>query len=72
MSRRANAWDNAPMKSFFKSLEVGQTSRRRYERRAQARVDAVDWIEGFYNRQRIHSPIAYRTPSDYKAMRQVA
>jgi putative transposase len=66
MSRRANAWDNAPMESFFKTLKVEQTSRCRYETRAQARLDVVDWIEGFYNRQRIHSSIGYRTPCDYE------
>ena len=72
MSRRANAWDNAPMESFFKTLKVEQTSRCRYEKRAQARLDVVDWIEGFYNRQRIHSSIGYRTPCDYEAMQEAA
>jgi transposase InsO family protein len=38
----------------------------------QARLDVVDWIEGFYNRQRLHSSIGYRTPSDYEAMLQAA
>nr|WP_318182960.1 IS3 family transposase [Pandoraea sputorum] len=32
----------------------------------------MDWIEGFYNRQRIHSSIGYRTPCDYETMLQVA
>jgi putative transposase len=72
MSRRANAWDNAPMESFFKTLKVEQTSRCRYETRAQARLDVVDWIEGFYNRQRIHSSIGYRTPCGYEAMQKAA
>ena len=72
MSRRANAWDNAPMESFFKTLKVEQTSRCRYETRAQARLDVVDWIEGFYNRERIHSSIGYRTPCDYEAMQKAA
>lgn len=72
MSRRANAWDNAPMESFFKTLKVEQTSRCRYETRAQARLDVMDWIEGFYNRQRIHSSIGYRTPCDYEDMQQAA
>jgi transposase InsO family protein len=72
MSRRANAWDNAPMESFFKTLKVEQTSRCRYETRAQARLDVVDWIEGFYNRQRIHSSIGYRTPCDYETAQKAA
>jgi transposase InsO family protein len=72
MSRRANAWDNAPMESFFKTLKVEQTSRCHYKTRTQARLNVVDGIEGFYNRQRLPSSIGYRTPSDDEAMRQVA
>ena len=64
MSRRANCWDNAPMESFFKTLKVERLHRIRYPSRAQARLDIVDWIEGFYNRKRLHSAIGYMTPID--------
>lgn len=67
MSRRANCWDNAPMESFFKTLKVERTHLLRYHTRAQARLDIVDWIEGFYNRRRMHSSIAYKTPVDVEA-----
>ena len=60
------------MESFFKMLKVEQTSRRRYETRAQARPDVVDWAEGFYNRQRMHSSIGYRTRGDYETAHQAA
>ncbi len=62
MSRRANAWDNAVMESFFKTLKVERIYQVRYASRAQARLDIVNWIEGFYNRTRLHSAIGYRTP----------
>jgi len=62
MSRRANAWDNAVMESFFKTLKVERIYQVRYATRAQARLDIVNWIEGFYNRTRLHSAIGYRTP----------
>lgn len=62
MSRRANCWDNAPMESFFKTLKVERVGRQRYETRADARLDIVNWIEGFYNRSRRHSAIGYQTP----------
>jgi putative transposase len=64
MSRRANCWDNSAMESFFKTLKVELVHQQRYETRAQARTDIVSWIEGFYNRQRIHSSIGYETPID--------
>jgi transposase InsO family protein len=63
MSRRANCWDNSPMESFFKTLKVERVYQLRYETRAQARLDIVDWIEGFYNHRRLHSSIGYRTPA---------
>lgn len=64
MSRRGNCWDNAPMESFFKTLKVERLHQRRYESRAQAKLKIVDWIEGFYNRKRLHSSIGYITPND--------
>jgi transposase InsO family protein len=63
MSRRANCWDNAPMESFFKTMKVERIYQLRYETRAQARLDIVDWIEGFYNQRRLHSSIGYQTPA---------
>jgi putative transposase len=62
MSRRANCWDNAAMESFFKTLKVERTHLLRYDTRALAKLDIVDWIEGFYNHKRMHSSIGYKTP----------
>ena len=72
MSRRGNCWDNAPMESFFKTLKVERTHRLRYTSRAQARLDVVDWIEGFYNAKRLHSAINYRSPADFERSLQAA
>ncbi|MBJ9698643.1 IS3 family transposase, partial [Burkholderia cenocepacia] len=67
MSRRANAWDNAPMESFFRTLKVERIYQTHYETRAHARLDIVDWIEGYYNRQRMHTSIDFLAPVDYEA-----
>jgi len=64
MSRRGSCWDNAAMESFFKTLKVERVYQLRYDTRADARLDIVDWIEGFYNRRRMHSSINYQTPVD--------
>ena len=64
MSRRGNCWDNSAMESFFKTLKVELVHQQTYETRAQARTDIVNWIEGFYNRQRIHSSIGYASRID--------
>lgn len=63
MSRKGNCWDNAPMESFFKTLKVERVYQLRYQTRAQARLDIVNWIEGFYNRERMHSAIDYQIPA---------
>ena len=66
MSRKANCWDNAPMESFFKTLKVEWVDRMHYATRAQARLDVIDWVEGFYNAQRVHSSIEYQSPAMFE------
>ena len=66
MSRKANCWDNSVMESFFKTLKVERVHRLQYETRAQARLDLVDWMEGFYNSQRLHSSIDYQSPTEFE------
>ena len=62
MSRRGNCLDNAPMESFFHTLKVELAQQRRWATRDEARRDVFAYIEGYYNRQRIHSALGYRTP----------
>ena len=66
MSRKANCWDNSPIESFFKTLKVEWVHRCRYTTRLQARLDLIDWIEGFYNTKRLHSSIDYRSPAAFE------
>jgi putative transposase len=72
MSRRGNCWDNAAMESFFKTLKVERVHQLRYETRAQATLDVIDWIEGFYNRQRMHSSNGYQSPNDAESSLRAA
>jgi putative transposase len=62
MSRKANCWDNAPMKSFFGTLKAELVHQREYPDRDVARRDLFAYIEGYYNRQRSHSAIGYIPP----------
>jgi transposase InsO family protein len=68
MSRRGNAYDNAPMESFFHSLKVECVHRRQYRSRDEARRDVIDFIEGFYNPIRRHSALEYLSPMDYECL----
>lgn len=62
MSRKGNCWDNAPMESFFHTLKTELVHHKNYATKEDAKRDLFQYIEGFYNRQRIHSAIGYLTP----------
>ena len=67
MSRRGNCLDNAPMESFFASLKKEHVHHARFRTREEARAAVFDYIEVFYNRQRLHSALGYRTPFEARA-----
>jgi putative transposase len=62
MSRRGNCWDNAVAESFFATLEFKLIDQRVFESRMAARTEIFEFIEVFYNRQRAHQTLAYKTP----------
>lgn len=66
MSRRANCYDNASMESFWSTLKAELIYRYRFETRNDAARAIFDYIETFYNRQRIHSSIGYKSPMDFE------
>ena len=56
------AGDNAAAESFFASLKNEMYHRYTFATRTRARFAVADYIEVFYNRRRLHSTLAYRTP----------
>jgi putative transposase len=66
MSRRANCWDNAPMESFFASLKKELVHHEDYQTREEAKASLFEYIEVFYNRQRRHSSLGYKSPAEYE------
>jgi putative transposase len=67
MSRRGNCLDNAPMESFFASLKTEHVHQVCFHTREEAKAAVFDYIEIFYNRQRLHSGLGYRTPVEARA-----
>ncbi len=67
MSRRGNCLDNAPMESFFASLKTEHVHQARFRTREAAKAAVFDYLEVFYNRQRLHSALGYRTPAEARA-----
>jgi putative transposase len=72
MSRKGDCWDNAPMESFFATLKGELVEEADYQTRDEARADLFQYIEGFYNRRRLHSGLGYLTPEQKAAAFQSA
>jgi transposase InsO family protein len=68
MSRTGNCYDNAVMESFFGTLKTELVHHCSYPTRNQAKHDLFEYIEVFYNRERIHSTLGYLSPHDYEAL----
>ena len=64
MSRRGNALDHAPVESFSHTLKTELVHHRAYAAHDEARRDLFAYVEGFYDRKRLHSRLDYRTPNE--------
>jgi transposase InsO family protein len=71
MSRPGNCYDNAPVESFFRTLktELGPLT---HATRRQATTAIADYIERFYNRERLHSALHYQNPAAFEATSKAA
>ncbi len=67
-SRRANCWDNAVVESFFHTLKTEAIYFETFETREHAEIFIFEWVEAFYNRQRLHSTLGYKSPVDFERM----
>ena len=67
MSRRGNCWDNACVESFFKTVKNEMQNDARFTTREEARMQLFDYIEVFYNRQRLHSTLGYMSPAQFES-----
>ena len=66
MSRRGNCYDNALIESFWSSLKRELVHRREFATRADAQAAIFEWLEVFYNRERLHSALGYQSPVDFE------
>ena len=69
MSRKGNCWDNAVAESFFKTLKSEEIDGRDFKTIEEAKGVVFNYIEVYYNRQRMHSSIQYQIPAEYEARR---
>jgi putative transposase len=66
MGSVGDAYDNAMAESFFATLEVELLARRRFATKTEARSALFCWIEGWYNPQRLHSGLGYRSQARFE------
>jgi putative transposase len=72
MSRKGNCWDNAVSESFFHTLKTECVNHERYPTREEAKKSIFDYIEVFYNRQRLHSSNGYLSPVEFEKQLKAA
>ncbi|SPQ00041.1 conserved hypothetical protein [Candidatus Sulfobium mesophilum] len=68
MSRSGNCYDNAHVESSFGTLKTELVHGERYRSRMEARLSIFEYVEVFYNRQRRHSALGYRSPEQYEKL----
>jgi transposase InsO family protein len=70
MSRRGECHDNAPAECFWSTLKNELVHHEEFATRDEARAAIFDYIEVFYNRQRLHSSLGYVSPEAFEASRR--
>lgn len=68
MSRKGNCWDNAVSESFFKTIKVELVYQRTFLNQEQAKLVLFDWIETWYNKNRRHSALGYKTIKEFEQL----
>ena len=66
MSGKGNCYDNAITETFFSLLKKELVYLTDFETRDQAKSEIFEYIEIFYNRQRIHSSLGYLSPVEFE------
>ena len=70
MSRPANPYDNASCESFMKTLKREEIYANAYENLEHLRANLEIFLEEYYNQQRLHSALGYRTPEEFERQTQ--
>ena len=68
MGSRGDAYDNAACESFMASIKNEWLKRYTFKTRDEARLAVFTYIETFYNPERRHSALGYRSPIEYGKM----
>ena len=68
MGTVGDCYDNAPMESFWGSMQIEFLNRQSWTTVVELSHAMAEWIESFYNPIRRHSSLVYLTPNEYEAL----
>jgi putative transposase len=66
MSRKGNCYDNACIESFFNTIKKELINKKEYSNKEELKNDLFEYIDVYYNNERIHSSLGYLTPREYE------
>ena len=66
MSRKGNCYDNAQAESFFSRFKAELIEEGIFESLEEARTEIFSFIDGYYNRIRLHSGLGYKSPLEFE------
>lgn len=68
MGTIGDCYDNAPMESFWGSMQVELLNRKKWRTKIELSIAIAEWIEHFYNPERLHSSLGYLPPVEFEAL----
>ncbi len=69
MGTVGDCYDNAPMESFWGSMQIELLNRKKWRTKIELSIAIAEWIEHFYNPERLHSSLGYLPPIEFEALR---
>ncbi len=68
MGTVGDCYDNAPMESFWGTMQIELLNRKKWRTKIELSIAIAEWIEHFYNLERLHSSIGYLPPTEFEAL----
>ena len=68
MGTVGDCYDNAPMESFWGSMQIELLNRKKWRTKIELSIAIAEWIEHFYNPERLHSSLGYVPPVEFEAL----
>jgi putative transposase len=68
MGTIGDCYDNAPMESFWGTMQIELLNRKKWRTKIELSIAMAEWIEHFYNPERLHSSLGYLPPEEFETL----